>query len=62
VTAPITSFAALDNPIASTTPLTEIIAVHDIEENLAWSAEHIQFSREAHFICADKAFIFRQLL
>jgi hypothetical protein len=61
-TAPIVSFTALDNPIASTTPLTAIISMQDIEENLTWTRGALQFSREAHSICADKAFIFRQLL
>ncbi len=44
-TAPIVSFTALDNPIASTTPLTAIMPVHDIEENLTWT-------RGAHTILA----------
>lgn len=44
-TAPIVSFTALDNPIASTTPLTAIVPVHDIEENLTWT-------RGAHTILA----------
>ena len=44
-TAPIVSFTALDNPIASTTPLTAMVPVHDIEENLTWT-------RGAHTILA----------
>lgn len=36
-TSPIVSFTALDNPIASTTPLSATVPVHDIEENLTWT-------------------------
>lgn len=36
-TAPIVSFTAMDNPIASTTPLSATIPVQDIEENLTWT-------------------------
>lgn len=36
-TQPIVGFSNLDNPIASTTPLTVTIPVHDIEENLTWT-------------------------
>lgn len=50
-TSPIVSFTALDNPIASTTPLTAIIPVHDIEENLTWT-------RGAHTVLAGGSFRF----
>ena len=36
-TNPIVSFTSLDNPIASTTPVSATIPVHDIEENLTWT-------------------------
>ena len=35
--APIVGFTNIDNPIASTTPLTAKIPVQDIEENLTWT-------------------------
>ncbi len=36
-TQPIVSFTSLDNPVASTTPLSAKVPVHDIEENLTWT-------------------------
>lgn len=36
-TQPIVGFSDLDNPVASTTPLSATIPVHDIEENLTWT-------------------------
>ena len=50
-TEPIVSFTALDNPIASTTPLSATIPVHDIEENLTWT-------RGAHTVVAGGALRF----
>jgi hypothetical protein len=36
-TGPIVSLTNIDDPIASTTPLSATIPVHDIEENLSWT-------------------------
>jgi len=36
-TQPIVGFTSLDNPVASTTPLSVQVPVHDIEENLTWT-------------------------